>query len=554
MKRQRLSTATAPFALACCAGLAATGVLAQDAPAPGDDIINPGNPGLPGGSPPSSAAPIFFDPDDPFSPPGGSPTFDYGDAPEGTLICGSGTVAAFPTFPGTVNASVGRAGPRHVLRATTSNALLGREIFHSFLPSTPLCDGASTQCDPFDDGALILCLTGDCESGLFVTKGLCGPVMGVPFGVAPPGVPQGFWLLRTRTGASFSVPTTLNAVTDWNFSGRFGDAPGDWILVDKPIAPLAGHSQLHLTQPFPVAAFFALSPTNWVISPFWTRFMTSDELVAGAFPSGNWDGSGTGGAYVIGETEDWIAQTLPNRWLCRVPESTVQTTANIVISLDLDDPECLNGVELTLTSSGPIRGRIRQFRDGALLKNQQVPVEIAGLSVGTNSPELGGQVVLRERSELLSFGVLDVLEETSGALAEGVSFFDFHPVIDLLGQVRTLDTGGVPVRIESGLITAFPPTDTPYQTPLSQAPVPLIDRSTLQQVGWLCVLSVQFTSATSVLCAGDANGDNSVNFADIITVLANWGTSSVEGDASADCAVDFVDIVTVLANWGNTCD
>lgn len=55
-------------------------------------------------------------------------------------------------------------------------------------------------------------------------------------------------------------------------------------------------------------------------------------------------------------------------------------------------------------------------------------------------------------------------------------------------------------------------------------------------------------------CPGDANGDNNVNFVDITTVLANFGTTGPAGDADNSGTVDFADITTVLANFGNICN
>ncbi len=56
-------------------------------------------------------------------------------------------------------------------------------------------------------------------------------------------------------------------------------------------------------------------------------------------------------------------------------------------------------------------------------------------------------------------------------------------------------------------------------------------------------------------CPGDANGDGVVNFADITSVLANFGTVyppgilTGPGDADHDGDVDFADITSVLSHW-----
>lgn len=58
------------------------------------------------------------------------------------------------------------------------------------------------------------------------------------------------------------------------------------------------------------------------------------------------------------------------------------------------------------------------------------------------------------------------------------------------------------------------------------------------------------------VCLGDANDDGVVNFADITTVLANFGATGprgIQGDANLNGFVDFGDVTTVLANFGNSC-
>jgi len=60
-------------------------------------------------------------------------------------------------------------------------------------------------------------------------------------------------------------------------------------------------------------------------------------------------------------------------------------------------------------------------------------------------------------------------------------------------------------------------------------------------------------------CIGNANGDNIVDFDDIVSVLGNWleGTSQStpnnDGDADCNGEVDFDDIVAILGQWLNAC-
>ena len=53
--------------------------------------------------------------------------------------------------------------------------------------------------------------------------------------------------------------------------------------------------------------------------------------------------------------------------------------------------------------------------------------------------------------------------------------------------------------------------------------------------------------------SGDADGDGTVDFADIVLLLAGWGPCGDCGDCGADlntdCAIDFTDLLIVLANW-----
>lgn len=60
------------------------------------------------------------------------------------------------------------------------------------------------------------------------------------------------------------------------------------------------------------------------------------------------------------------------------------------------------------------------------------------------------------------------------------------------------------------------------------------------------------------MCAGDANGDNVVNFADLNTVLSQFGQSQtgpgfLGGDVNGDGSVGFADLNAVLSGFGQPC-
>ena len=76
---------------------------------------------------------------------------------------------------------------------------------------------------------------------------------------------------------------------------------------------------------------------------------------------------------------------------------------------------------------------------------------------------------------------------------------------------------------------------------------------------WTDTLDIQtfrITLPPPPACPGDADANNTVNFDDITTTLANWGALSdpyTDGDSNGDCIVNFDDITETLANWGASC-
>ena len=54
-------------------------------------------------------------------------------------------------------------------------------------------------------------------------------------------------------------------------------------------------------------------------------------------------------------------------------------------------------------------------------------------------------------------------------------------------------------------------------------------------------------------CPGDSNGDLTVNLADLLDVIGNWGTAGPTGDVTDDGAVDLADLLEIIGNWGTSC-
>lgn len=59
------------------------------------------------------------------------------------------------------------------------------------------------------------------------------------------------------------------------------------------------------------------------------------------------------------------------------------------------------------------------------------------------------------------------------------------------------------------------------------------------------------------ICIGDPNSDGVTNFADVSSVLSNWGAHTAGvvglGDSNADTYVDFADVTDVLSHYGMQC-
>ena len=84
----------------------------------------------------------------------------------------------------------------------------------------------------------------------------------------------------------------------------------------------------------------------------------------------------------------------------------------------------------------------------------------------------------------------------------------------------------------------------------------LARRSTL---GGIVMLAVALSCITQPVaggtCAGDVNGDGSVNVEDLVQVILNWGPCPdpcppiCKGDLNGDCKVDELDMALLEENW-----
>jgi len=147
----------------------------------------------------------------------------------------------------------------------------------------------------------------------------------------------------------------------------------------------------------------------------------------------------------------------------------------------------------------------------------------------------------------------------------GQIFFDLsidgligmEPVIEIMGPYGS---GG-----DGVLLYTLPPG------PLSSGVLTMtdIEACTLEQqridiasgLWWIRVRTTMYPQGeiggslafSSSLCAGDANVDGVVNFADVTQVLLWFGESTFLGDANHDGFVDFADVAAVLASYATEC-
>jgi hypothetical protein len=241
---------------------------------------------------------------------------DFGDAPDSIASCQFSVaclspVTMYPTLFESGNAPSGRDGPYHLDADPLAIPFLGAAPTLEATAYQPCCDWISGGCD-WDNGPFVLCLGGGCASGVIVTPG--GPcserALGT-FGPYPGNPTVGFWIFDVSTAPFAEGPGSYfaNVAVDWNLSTAFGDALGEWPLVDAPVTIGPFQTQTMITAPFTVITTVPPSLQNprWNILPFWTRFLVSEQTIAPAFPPPSlWDGSGPDGGFKVGETEDWV--------------------------------------------------------------------------------------------------------------------------------------------------------------------------------------------------------------------------------------------------------
>lgn len=114
--------------------------------------------------------------------------------------------------------------------------------------------------------------------------------------------------------------------------------------------------------------------------------------------------------------------------------------------------------------------------------------------------------------------------------------------------------GTMPARVYLAF-AAFATNDGGALVPSSQVPPAVVSNGNIEASEYV-LLDLSIFAPPPANCPGDANGDRTVNFSDITTVLASFGATPpawTGGDASGDAVVNFTDVTTALANFGAAC-
>ena len=175
-----------------------------------------------------------------------------------------------------------------------------------------------------------------------------------------------------------------------------------------------------------------------------------------------------------------------------------QSTGRGTVTLDVEDTDCANGVELDLASAGFDTAVVEldpaPYTTGTDIQTELVQLELAADLGGTF-----GQVVIRERDDKRSTGrIQNVVADDNGDFVSGDSFFDVFIEVGIAGMDLSLDTAETPFRLDAGTITELPPLSSDYLPPPSAPPVELYIAGTSTQVGWFC--HAQHTPTEVVPC------------------------------------------------------
>ncbi|MFQ5591370.1 MAG: hypothetical protein ACE5HE_09425, partial [Phycisphaerae bacterium] len=173
-----------------------------------------------------------------------------------------------------------------------------------------------------------------------------------------------------------------------------------------------------------------------------------------------------------------------------------QSQGQGTITLDVEDVTCAAGIPLDLASAG-FDSAIVEVAPGPYAAGEDIDTELVQLELAADGGALG-PIVVRERDDVASTGLIQNVEVDNGDFARGDSFFDVFIEIEMADASVRYDTGETPFRLDAGTITELPPLSTDYLPPPDAEPVPLFQAGTSFQVGWFC--HSQHTPTETIPC------------------------------------------------------
>ncbi|MCH8251392.1 MAG: thrombospondin type 3 repeat-containing protein [Planctomycetes bacterium] len=163
-----------------------------------------------------------------------------------------------------------------------------------------------------------------------------------------------------------------------------------------------------------------------------------------------------------------------------------KSTGQGTITLDTEDTDCANGIDLDLVS-GILDSSVVELPEGPYFTDQDIHTELVRLELSVDVGGGLGTVTIRLRDDVRSAGVIEnVVADETGEFVSGDSYFDVFIEVEISDMGLTLNTGDTPFRLDAGTITELPPLGNDYLPPPDALPLMLFDVDTGDFLGWFC--------------------------------------------------------------------
>ena len=117
----------------------------------------------------------------------------------------------------------------------------------------------------------------------------------------------------------------------------------------------------------------------------------------------------------------------------------------------------------------------------------------------------------------------------------------------MFGGLSTTQIGSIPVLMEFSIDTdtVEPATYTSF------LPITVSDEDLVGELTNISMLTVRIEMTTpTVACNADFNNNGIVDVADILVLIADWGSTDPAHDLDSDGIVNVADLLIMIAAWG----